>query len=176
MQKTENHTCRELIAQAIYRNRLNLERIIKCVDMLTEDELWQHPNASSNSIGNLILHLSGNITQYIISALGNSPDRRERSLEFSSDRTINATELKELITSTCNNAASVIEGLDTPDLSRMYEVQGHIMNGIAIIIHVTEHLSYHTGQIVFLTKLLKDVDMGFYKGMDLNKRNGPIKE
>lgn len=176
MQKTEDHTGRELIDQAIYRNGLNRQRIIKSVDMLTEDELWQHPNTSSNSIGNLILHLSGNITQYIISALGNSPDLRERSLEFSSDRTLNASELKELISSTCINAASVMEKLDSARLNIMYEVQGHVMSGIAIVTHVTEHLSYHTGQIVFLTKLMKDVDMGFYKGMDLNKRNGPIKE
>lgn len=176
MQKTEDHTGRELISQAIYRNGLNLPRIIKCVDMLTEDELWQHPNTSSNSIGNLILHLSGNITQYIISGLGRSPDRRERSLEFSSNRTLNKAELKELITTTIRRAADVMENLDTLQLAEMHEVQGHTMSGIAVIIHVTEHLSYHTGQIVFLTKLLKDVDMGFYKGMDLDKRNGPTKE
>ena len=176
MQKTEDHTGRELISQVIYRNGLNLQRIIKCVDLLTEDELWQHPNGSSNSIGNLILHLNGNITQYIISALGNSPDLRERDLEFSSRSTLKAAEQKDLITSTINNAAGVMEDLDAAELTRIYEVQGHVMSGIAIIIHVTEHLSYHTGQIVFLTKLLKDVDLGFYKGMDLNKKNGPLRK
>jgi len=176
MQRTEDHTGRELISQAIYRNGLNLQRIIKCVDLLTEDELWQHPNGSSNSIGNLILHLNGNITQYIISALGNSPDLRERDLEFSSNSTLKAAELKDLITLTINNAAGVMEDVDAAELTRIYEVQGHVMSGIAIIIHVTEHLSYHTGQIVFLTKLLKDVDLGFYKGMDLNKKNGPLRK
>lgn len=176
MQKTEDQTGRELISQAIYRNGLNLPRITKCVDLLTEDELWQHPNCSSNSVGNLILHLNGNITQYIISALGNSPDLRERDLEFSSSSNLKAAGLKDLITSTINNAAGVMENLDAAELTRIYEVQGHVMSGIAIIIHVTEHLSYHTGQIVFLTKLLKDVDLGFYKGMDLNKKNGPLRK
>ena len=171
MHKTEDHTGRELIAQAIYRNGLNLARIVKCVDMLSDDEIWRHPNASSNSIGNLILHLNGNITQYIISALGNSPDLRERDLEFSADRTLKAAGLKEIITSAINSAAAVLEKFDTSRLNDKYVVQGHVLSSIAIIIHVTEHLSYHTGQIIFLTKLLKDVDMGFYKGQDLNQKN-----
>lgn len=173
MLKTEDQTGRELISQAIYRNGLNLPRIVKCVDMLTEEELWKHPNGSSNSIGNLILHLNGNITQYIISALGSSPDLRERDLEFSSDRVLDASGLKELITSATHTAASVLEKLDNTQLNYTYEVQGHVMSGIAIIFHVSEHYSYHTGQIVFLTKLLKDVDTGFYNGMDLNKKNSP---
>ncbi len=176
MQKTEDQTGRELISQAIYRNELNLSRLTKCIEMLSEEELWQHPNDSSNSIGNLILHLNGNITQYIISALGNTPDQRARDLEFSSDRTFNASGLKELITSATHTAASVLEKLDNTQLNNTYEVQGHVMSGIAIILHVTEHYSYHTGQIVFLTKLLKNVDTGFYKGMDLNKKNGPLKQ
>nr|HMT11283.1 DUF1572 family protein [Ignavibacteria bacterium] len=95
---------------------------------------------------------------------------------FSSISTLKAAGLKDLITSTINNAAGVIEYLDSAELTRIYEVQGHVMSGIAIIIHVTEHLSYHTGQIVFLTKLLKDIDLGFYKGMDLNKKNGPLRK
>ena len=100
-------------------------------------------------------------------------DQRERDLEFSSDRILNAGRLIDLKTSTTGNAASVMEKLDNTHLNNMYEVQGHVMSGIAIVIHVTEHYSYHTGQIVFLTKLLKDVDTGFYNVMDLNKKNSP---
>lgn len=162
---------KEFLEQSIRRLGENIPRIEKCLNELTEDEVWQRPNSSSNSVGNLILHLCGNITQYVISSLGGQPDNRKRDAEFSASGGYKKMELLEKITKTINHAAEVIKNTNEDELLRVRKVQVYDVSGVNIIIHVTEHLSYHTGQIVFWTKLLKDKDMGFYKGINLNKKN-----
>lgn len=139
--------------------------------MLSDTEIWQRPNSSSNSVGNLVLHLCGNMTQYIISALGKNKDDRNRDSEFSTKEGFTAAELLDKMKAVNDNCVTIITGLKEEQLAAKYEVQGYTMSGIAIIIHVTEHYSYHTGQIVFLTKSLKDTDTGFYKGRNLNAKN-----
>ena len=139
--------------------------------MLSDTELWLRSNSSSNSIGNLVLHLCGNMTQYIVSALGNNDDNRNRDSEFSANDGFTAAELLEKMKEVTDRCIKIISALDDKQLTANYEVQGYTMSGIAIVIHVTEHYSYHTGQIVFLTKSLKDTDTGFYKGKNLNAKN-----
>lgn len=162
---------KEFLEQSAYRIGLNYPRIKTCIDLLSDTELWQRPNASSNSIGNLVLHLCGNMTQYIISALGKNEDKRDRDSEFSAKEGYSAGELLEKMKEVNDSCVEIINGLNEEQLLTNYEVQGYTMSGIAIIIHVTEHYSYHTGQIVFLTKSLKDTDTGFYKGKNLNIKN-----
>ncbi len=161
----------EFIDQSLYFLNENTPRIKNCLDRLTEDQVWQRPNASSNSIGNLIIHLNGNITQYILSSLGGEEDLRERDLEFSAKEGWNKNELFDLISGTINQATEVIQKLSEEDLLTSRSVQGFDYTGVANIIHVVEHYSYHTGQIAYWTKLLKDEDLEFYDGKDLNKRN-----
>ena len=139
--------------------------------MLSDTELWLRPNSSSNSIGNLVLHLCGNMTQYIVSALGKNDDNRNRDSEFSAKDGFTAAELLEKMKEVNDRCIKIISALDDKQLTANYEVQGYTMSGIAIVIHVTEHYSYHTGQIVFLTKSLKDTDTGFYKNKNLNAKN-----
>jgi uncharacterized damage-inducible protein DinB len=166
-----DNVSQELIKQSVYRFELNLPRIEKCLGELNDEEIWQRPNNSSNSIGNLILHLCGNITQYIISGLGGKTDERNRDSEFSAAGGLSKDELREKIKTTVNEAVKVMKNLSEDDLTRVKSLQGFNVSGIANIIHVVEHFSYHTGQITFWTKCLKDKDLGFYKGMDLNKKN-----
>lgn len=163
----------EFLSQSIYRISLNLPRIEKCLEELNEEELWQRPNQSSNSIGNLALHLCGNTTQYILSALGGRDDERVRDGEFSARDGFTKAELSSRTSAVINEAIEILEELDESMLTKTFSVQGYELSGIAIIIHVTEHISYHTGQITFWTKMLKDKDMGYYAGMDLNKKNQP---
>jgi len=161
----------EFIDQAALRLEENHPRIEKCLNELEEDDIWKRPNTSSNSVGNLILHLCGNMTQYIISSLGETEDTRERDKEFSAQSGYNKAELMDRLKSTVNQSIQVIQGLAEEDLLKVRSVQGFNHSGIGIIIHVVEHYSYHTGQIAYWTKLLKDKDLGFYAGLDLNKKN-----
>ena len=161
----------EIINQSIHRIELNVPRIGKCVNELSDEEVWKKPNESSNSAGNLILHICGNMTQYIISSLGHNEDKRKRDEEFAATGGISKVELLEKLSATAKQAVEVLRNTNENELLRLRKVQGFDISGIAIIVHVVEHFSYHTGQIVFWTKMLKDKDLGFYKGMDLNKKN-----
>ncbi len=166
-----NTFTKEFIEQSIIRMEESTPRIAQCLGELTEEEIWKRPNVSSNSVGNLVLHLCGNIRQYIIANLGNQPDTRTRDAEFATEGGIDKAALLEKITRTANEATAVIRSLSLEDLMKERSVQGFQQTGINSIIHVVEHYSYHTGQIVFWTKLLKDIDLGFYAGLDLNVKN-----
>ena len=156
---------------AKYRMQESVRMIEKSLAQLNDDEIWEKPNSQLNSMANLLLHLSGNIRQYIISSLGERPDIRQRDQEFSQaqDQTKSAL-LKEFKT-TIEEATAVIENCREDQLLKKREVQGFELDGLGIIIHVVEHLSYHTGQIAFWVKYRKEKDLGFYEGQDLNSLN-----
>ncbi len=161
----------EFISQSLYRIDENTKRLTSCLDELEETEIWKRPNESSNSVGNLILHLCGNIRQYAISSLGRIEDIRERDKEFSAHGGYSKSELVRKLLATVEEAKKTIENISVSELLRKRKVQGYFYSGIGIIIHVTEHYSYHTGQIIFWTKLLKNKDLGFYAGINLNIKN-----
>ncbi|GAB4493443.1 MAG: hypothetical protein OHK0019_17390 [Saprospiraceae bacterium] len=161
----------EIKEQIILRMEENTPRIEKCLAELSEAEVWQRPNPASNSVGNLILHLCGNITQYAISSLGNKVDIRDREAEFAAEGGFSKAELLEKLTWTVREAVETIRRASREELLRERAVQGFRMSGIGIIVHVCEHYSYHTGQIAFWTKILKNKDLEFYAGIDLTVKN-----
>lgn len=148
------------------------QRIERCLELLTEEQVWHKPNDASNAVANLILHLCGNMTQYVVSGLGGAPDLRERDKEFSTTSGHTKAQLLTQLQGVVTKVCSIIELLDEPTLLQVRTVQGFQKTGLAIVLHVTEHMSYHTGQIALLTKLLTNEDLGFYKGLDLNRKNG----
>lgn len=158
----------EFKSQSAMRLQENVPRIAKCLVQLTNQEVWFSPNEQSNSIGHLILHLCGNITQYIQSALGGAMDNRQRQLEFNSEDHLSNKELVAKITKVINEAELIILNAEPENLLLTRQVQAFSLSGIGIIIHVVEHLSYHTGQIAFYTKQLKNKDLEFYKGLNLD--------
>jgi uncharacterized damage-inducible protein DinB len=165
---------KEFIDQSIHRIDENTKRLRPCLDELDESLTWKRPNENSNSIANLILHLCGNIRQYAISSLGNMPDVRQRDKEFSADGGYSKLELFDKLFSTIEEAKHVMQNTSTSELLRKRKVQGYSYSGIGIIVHITEHYSYHAGQIIFWTKLLKNKDLGFYAGVDLNAKNESV--
>ncbi len=147
-------------------------RIEKILDMISEQEIWFRPNDQSNSIGHLIIHLCGNVTQWIGSGIGGMPDLRERHLEFNPsdqpNKDILLTKLHALRPLT-DRALSTL--YDDGDLLNARSVQGYDETVLSILIHVIEHFSYHTGQIAIIAKYIKGVDLGFYAGQDLNAKS-----
>ena len=166
-----NDFIKEFVDQSIHSIEENTLRIVKCLHEIDESEIWKSPNNHSNSIGNLILHLCGNIRQYIISGLGHAKDIRERDKEFSTRSGPVKSALLDQLTGTISEAIGIIKSIDESRLTKIYSVQGFNLSGVGIIIHVTEHYSYHTGQIAFWIKQLKDKDLGFYANIDLNIKN-----
>ena len=122
-------------------------------------------------MGNLILHLCGNVGQYILSGLGGAPDVRERSKEFSERGPLPRAELLARLDRTMTEAARALDRLDPATILEKRVVQGFEYDGVGILIHVVEHFSYHTGQIAWFVKARKAIDLGFYRGVDLNRKN-----
>ena len=145
--------------------------IAKALNVLPSETLWVRPNDNSNSVGNQLLHLKGNVTQYILSSLGNTPDQRQRDLEFDTQGGLDVTTLWQALDDTLNAAKKVIKNCPEERLLATHSVQGFSLTGIDIAIHAVEHLSYHTGQIAFWVKQQTQQPLGFYDGMDLNLKN-----
>lgn len=162
---------REFIDQSVLFINENTVKIITCMKELDDKDVWLRPNEHVNSVGNTILHLCGNIRQYVISSLGGKLDQRNRESEFSTAGGFTNAELVVKLSETIEEAKSIIASAGQENLERRRIVQGTSYSGIGIIIHITEHYSYHTGQIILLTKLFKNLDMGFYAGIDLNTKN-----
>jgi uncharacterized damage-inducible protein DinB len=146
---------RHLLAQ-VY-----LPRIAACLRELTAEQIWWRPNPASNSVGNLALHLEGNVRQWIVSGLGGAPDRRVRDWEFSEAGPIPPGALIARLRRTVADAARVMGKLDSEALARLYSIQGFRVGGLRAVFHVAEHFSHHTGQIILLTKLLVGKDLKF---------------
>ncbi len=162
---------KEFIDNSRFRMDESLRMINVALDKVSEDQIWQRPNGSLNSIGNLILHLCGNITQYGITSLQSVEDNRDRNSEFSQTGGLSKTELIQKLTETVEKAKESFKNVETARLLEHKEVQGFDFSGIGNIIHVVEHFSYHTGQIAFWVKMLNDQQLGFYDGIDLTIKN-----
>ena len=144
-----------------------LKRIGLCLDQLTDEQVWWRPNESSNSIGNLVLHLNGNVRQWILSGVAEQDDVRKRQTEFDQRNLIPKKEIWALLRQTMEEVRPVLDNLSAHELVLRKPVQVYEETVVAMIVHVTEHFSYHTGQIAWITKMLTDEDLGFYKGVDL---------
>ena len=139
-----------------------LPKIERCLEQLSDDQIWWRANAEANSIGNLILHLSGNARQWIVCGLGDQTDRRRRQSEFDERGPVARDQLLGLIRNTVAEVGAVLAGFDSTRLLTRYPIQGTQATALAAIFHVTEHFSMHTGQIIMLTKMLANVDLNFY--------------
>jgi len=139
-----------------------LPKIQRCVQELSEEDIWWRAHETDNSIGNLLLHLSGNIRQWIISGVGGMPDTRNRAGEFAERSHISKTDLMQKFESTLLEADQVLERFDASRLLEIRHIQKFDVTCLDAISHVVEHVAQHMGQIVYITKLRKGIDLKFY--------------
>ena len=141
-----------------------------CVDLLAEDQLWWRPNEASNSVGNLLLHLNGNVRQWLVVPFTNANDRRDRPAEFGARAVVPAPALIAALDATLVEVGEVLARLTEADLVKTYEIQGYTVRGLEAVYHVVEHFGMHYGQIVYITKLARGQDLGFYRELDKTGR------
>ena len=151
-------------------------RLRHCVESLTEEQLWWRPNEASNSMGNILLHLNGNVGQWILSGLGGHDEFRDRPAEFAQRKPVARELLLQQLGATVEEAARVIGSLSASDLAAPRTIQGYQVTGLEAVYHVVEHFGMHYGQIVFITKQLRGSDLGFYRELDATGRptTGPV--
>jgi uncharacterized damage-inducible protein DinB len=144
-----------------------LVKIERCLTLLSDEQVWWRANPQSNSIGNLLLHLSGNVRQWIVVGLGDTPDMRDRDSEFAQRDVISQAELLDRLKLTLREADATLARFDQHRLLETFPIQGLKVSALEAILHVVEHFSMHTGQIIMLAKLFAEVDLEFYdfKGM-----------
>ncbi len=137
-------------------------KIRLAVSPLSCEDVWRRANEESNSAGNLIVHLAGNVRQWIVSGIGGTPGSRDRAAEFSVRRGPPVQELLDLLSAAVSDADSVLAQLDESQLSRQCTIQGRQTTVLAAIYHVVEHFSMHTGQIIMLAKSCSPGAVRFY--------------
>ena len=142
-------------------------RLRACVESLTDEQVWWRPNVACNSIGNLILHLNGNVRQWLVASFNRLEDKRNRPAEFDERQLISASALLDRLGATIEEASDVLARLTVNDLVAQYEIQGYNVSGLDAVYQVVEHFGLHYGQILYITKTLRGTDLGFYA--ELNK-------
>jgi len=156
---------------SVHKLRELMDRIDVCLSQLSQEQIWARGSENENAIGNLVLHLTGNVRQWIISGVGGQPDTRDRPAEFAA-RNGSTEELKAHLRQTGEDAAEVIEGLTPDRLATRLTIQGYDVSGLDAVYHVVEHFSMHTGQIIFATKMLTGADLGFYRHLSKAEPRG----
>jgi uncharacterized damage-inducible protein DinB len=129
-----------------------LPKIETCLHRLGEEDVWWRPNDASNSVGNLILHLCGNVTMWIIGGVGGRKFERNRQQEFDERRHIPKAELLTKLRRVIDEADEVIETLDEKTLLSRRQIQSYDVTVLEAVYHVVEHFGMHTGQIILLSK------------------------
>jgi uncharacterized damage-inducible protein DinB len=157
---------RSLTGKFLARARHSLEahhlpRVEICLKMLSPEELWWRPHPEANSVGNLALHLEGNVRQWIVAGLGGCPDTRQRQREFDERGPLPRGVLLGRLRRSVAEACRVLDQLTRADLARVHVIQKFKVTGLEAISHVTEHFAAHTGQIIYATKLIKRRDLHF---------------
>jgi hypothetical protein len=146
-------------------------RLKTCVEPMTVEQIWWRPNDASNSIGNLILHLNGNMTQWLVASFNKDEDKRNRPEEFAAQGGLTAAELLKRLGATIAEAEKVLNRFTVEELLAPYVIQGHHVRGLDAVYQVIEHFGLHYGQIAYITKTLEGKDLGFYRELNESGRN-----
>ncbi len=147
-----------------------LGRIQDCLARLTPEQIWTRNSENENAVGNLVLHLCGNVRQWIGSGVAGLPDHRKRDTEFDARGGMAPAELAELLKTRVAEVSLIIRDLPVTRLTERITPQGHDVTVLEAIAHVVEHFSQHTGQIILLTKMLTGDDLGYYQHLSASGR------
>ncbi len=145
-------------------------RMRSCVESLSDEQVWWRPNEASNSIGNLLLHLNGNVRQWLVASFKRLDDQRDRPAEFRERQQIPASALLEKLGATMREASDVLAAITEEDLLATFHIQGYTVTGLQAVYQVVEHFGLHYGQIAYITKLLRGEDLGFFRELDKTGR------
>ena len=141
------------VAEASHVFEASLQRIEHCANQLSEEQLWWRPRPEMNSIANLMLHLSGNVGQWVVSAVANVPSNRNRPLEFLQREPIPRGQLLGTLRDAVTRTTGAIESIKTSQqLLGARRIQGNDTNLLTAIFHAASHFEGHTQEIIGMTR------------------------
>ena len=133
--------------------RQSICKLDHCLSQLSDEQIWWRPFPQANSIGNLILHVCGNLRQWIMAGIGGQPDERDRESEFANDIALSAEELRQHLHNSVDTCLDFVAGVTPQQLMAEYRIQGFPVNGLQAINHTVTHFVGHTHQIIYITRL-----------------------
>jgi uncharacterized damage-inducible protein DinB len=139
-----------------------LPRLQSCVAAMSREDLWWRPNDASNSVANLLLHMAGNLQQWVVSGVGDEPDTRDRPAEFAARGDAEAAELLSGLASVVMAAAGVLDALEPSRLGEVVSIQGRELTRFDAVFHAVEHFAMHAGQVFYIAKQKAARGLGFY--------------
>jgi hypothetical protein len=128
-------------------------RVAHCLRQLSEEQVWWRPRPEMNAIGNLMLHICGNLQQWVVSGLGEEPDRRNRPAEFAERGPIASSVLESQLTACVNRAQEVLRRLPPERWVSRIRVQGFDVTGVGALWHSVPHFRGHVQEIIHLTRV-----------------------
>jgi uncharacterized damage-inducible protein DinB len=144
-------------------NEESRTKLRKTVDALPDELLWWRPNEQANSVGNLLLHLEGNVRQWIIGGVGGASDVRNRATEFAAREGATKRDLLARLENTLDEADAVLARLRPEQLVEGRRVQTRDVTVLEAIYQVVQHFSLHLGQIILVAKAQVPGAVKFYE-------------
>jgi len=135
-------------------------RVKRCVEDLSEEAVWWREHESNNSVGNLLLHLTGNLNQFVIAGIGGSPDTRDKEREFAERNRVPKNILLDRLQEALHETDKILETLEPKRLLETINIQNKERPVFEVVSIVVEHFALHTGQIIYVTKLKTGRDLG----------------
>jgi hypothetical protein len=160
----DSEIARLFLAHSAKQLRQMSGHIELCLNKLTEDEIWSRSSPHANSLGNLVLHLCGNVRQWICAGVGGEPDIRDRDSEFSACGGLGAGPLTARLKQTVEHAIEIIDAVTAERLLKEINPQNRPVTVLEAIYQVVGHFQQHAGQVIFATKLYAGEDLGLYRG------------
>jgi uncharacterized damage-inducible protein DinB len=130
-------------------------QIAACLDTLTDEQLWWRPNERANAVGNLLVHLAGSNRYYFEQAIGGRDIGRDREAEFTARGALSKAETRAVWDDALRRVADVLNALEPSQLMQTTDRTGKTTTFAQILLHVSHHNAIHTGQILWVTKMLQ---------------------
>lgn len=157
--------------ELIHQSNIKLQN---CLQQLSTEQIWWRSHPSTNSVGNLILHICGNLRQWTLAGLAGQPDSRDRDHEFSSEHSMTADQLLEHLQKESDACLAVLPSFGPLELVAEYTIQGFLVNGLQAVNHTVTHFVGHTHQVVYMTRLQLGDDYQFAWSPDDGRDRLPI--
>ncbi len=174
MNQNDMNIAKTFVSESIGLLDASMAKIEHCAAQMSDEQIWWRPESSINSVGNLLLHLAGNLQQWGVAGVSQQSDDRDRDSEFAQREIIPADKLLDLLRQTVARAKSIFEPLDESSLQEQREIQGFETTVLGAIHHTCSHFVGHTHQIIMLTRLQLGDQYKFHWAPDVDRNKIPV--
>ena len=174
MPSAADQITREYLSESIHLLEESVCKIEHCLKQLDLNQVWWRPEPELNSIGNLILHICGNLNQWAINGIPARQAERQREQEFSPDTRLSLDELRGMMNQTVAQAVASLHSLSPETLLETRQIQGFTVTVLGAISHTVPHFVGHTHQIIYLTRLQRGKTYQFDWSPDSQQKRVPL--